>query len=86
MVTLKVTNSYVSVHCAATPAGGGWAWPSWNTAGWPRGCGYATTGQAHRSGRRRPARTGQPRYVAMMSWSGCWPAWHWAPSGEGGPR
>jgi hypothetical protein len=86
MVMLKVTNSYASVHCAATPAGGGWAWPSCNTAGWPPGCGYAATGQARRSGRCRPARPGQPRCVAPMNWSGCWPRWRCAPSGKGGPR
>jgi hypothetical protein len=88
-VMSKVTNSYASAPCTATPPGGGWAWPSLNTVGWPRGCGCAATGQARRPGRYRPdppRRLGQPRCVAPRIWSRSSPQWRWAFSREGGPR
>jgi hypothetical protein len=86
MVMLKTTNSCVSVPCTVTSPGGGWVWPSCSTAGWPRGCGYAATGQARRPGRHRSARPGQPRCVLPRNWSRSSPRWRWVPSREGGPR
>ena len=86
MVMLKVTNSYASVPSRVMPAGGGWAWPCCNTAGWPHGCGCDATGQARRPDRYHPAQSSRPRCVAPISWSGYWPRWRWAPSREGGPR
>lgn len=86
MLMLKTTNNCANAPCAATSSGGGWAWPSCNTAGWPDGCGYAVTGQARRPGRHRPARPGQPHCAAPRNWSKSSPRWRWVPSREGGPR
>jgi hypothetical protein len=86
MVMLKTTNSCANAHCAATSSGGGWAWLSCSTAGWPRGCGYVVTGQARRPSRRRPAQPGHPRCAVPRNWSRSSPRWRWVPSREGGPR